>query len=96
MTAPCPSFGFFVSIALVADLPDDRVDTLWRSFMAAVEQRGLVADGGTARRTWTYMIQSDASQATDADRQAIEAWAAAQPEIASVEVGELVDLHAAL
>jgi hypothetical protein len=44
--------------------------------------------------SWPAILKSEASQATDADRQAIQAWAATRREIVRLDVGQLVDLSA--
>ena len=89
-------FGFLVEIEVDDGLAADESDALWRDFMALVEERGLLADGGTGGRTWTYRIHSEGSQATDGDRKAIEAWARARPAIVSASVGELFDIEVRL
>lgn len=90
MTAPCPVFRFYVELDL-DEMRRDEADDLWRSFMAMIEQRGLVADGGRGQQQWTYMLHSEASQATDLDRAAVEQWAASRREIEAARVGELFD-----
>jgi uncharacterized protein YggL (DUF469 family) len=92
VTAPCPTLGFLVEFDIDAGVSRDRADALWRAFMAAVGERGLVADGGTSWRTWTYRIHSEASQATDLDRHAVREWAASRREILASRVGELIEL----
>jgi uncharacterized protein YggL (DUF469 family) len=56
-----------------------------------VEGRGLVAEG-SGDREWRQTISREGGQATEADREAVAAWAAARGEIAVYEIGPLVDL----
>ncbi len=56
-----------------------------------VEERGLTIEGNRGR-AWWYTLTRDGGQATEADREAVAAWAAARPGIARCEVGPLVDL----
>jgi uncharacterized protein YggL (DUF469 family) len=92
VTAPCFMLGFLVELEVDETISSGRHDALWQTFMGVVEERGLVADGGTGRKRWSYMLRSEASQASDMDRKAIQAWAESRVEIAAVRVGPLVDL----
>ncbi|HEY0971405.1 MAG TPA: 50S ribosome-binding protein YggL [Gemmatimonadales bacterium] len=92
MSGACPELGFDVRIR-----PHDRVageagDALLRDLLdGLVEERGLVAEV-RGRGAWLVTVTRDAGQATEADREAISAWAAGRREIARCEVGPLVDL----
>jgi uncharacterized protein YggL (DUF469 family) len=94
MSAACPVFGFLVELEIDDGLDRAESDALWSAFMKAVADRGLVADGGTGRTLWSYLIHSEAAQATDLDRTALEAWMKSRPEIVAVRVGTLFDLEA--
>jgi uncharacterized protein YggL (DUF469 family) len=67
---------------------------LWEAFAAGpIDGRGLVCGGsGSHAGRWSLLVHGEAGQATDADREAVAAWARSRPEIASVDVGPLVDL----
>lgn len=91
MSAACPEFGFDVTFRLAAGLPEAERDRLWTAFVRAVEARGLSAGGG-GDVVWTHTVVRDGGQAVDADREALRAWAEAQPGIVEVRVGPLVDL----
>jgi hypothetical protein len=94
MSAPCPVFGFEAR-AETHPIDDDDRRALWRALeLDLLAQRGLVARCLAFGSRLSFAVTSEASQATDADRQALEAWAATRPEIVSVDVGPLVDLAA--
>jgi uncharacterized protein YggL (DUF469 family) len=92
MSAPCPTFAFLVEIEIDPQTRDQ--DRLWRELMTFVEQRGLLADGGRGHRLWTYRIHGEGTQATNADRVALENWLVKRAEVRNVRVGELFDLNA--
>ena len=86
-------FGFVARFQVVAALDDAAETRLTDDFLRLLEARGLVTSGGFSGTRWSHVIRSDASQATDADRQAVDAWAASRAEIVSREVGDVVDLE---
>ena len=91
MSAPCPVFGFEVR-AEIRPVDDDR-RALWLALETDfLAERGLVARRIALGGVLSFAVTSEASQATDADRRALEAWAATRPEILSMRVGPLVDL----
>jgi Uncharacterized protein conserved in bacteria len=91
MSAPCPVFGFLVRIEIDA-VATRRVSELHAALLnEVVEPRGLTCSERTDARRWAFVVRSEAGQATDADRLAVETWAQAQPEIVSVSVGTLLD-----
>jgi uncharacterized protein YggL (DUF469 family) len=94
MSAPCPVFGFAVEFTLHAELPGAVNDTLATAFEVEVlDARGLVGERASCDRL-SFIVRSEASQATDADVRAVEAWAAARPGIIHARVGPIVDLSA--
>ena len=88
MTAPCPALGFVVAIETA---PDAR-DELSRDWRTLLEARGLCATGGGAARR-EYVVTSEASQATESDRDAVRAWLAARSDVRRWQVGEIEDLR---
>ena len=86
-------FGFVARFQVAAGLDDAAETRLTDAFLRLLETRGLVTSGGFSGTRWSHVIRSDASQATDADRQAIDAWAASRAEIVGREVGDIVDLE---
>ncbi|MFI5228585.1 MAG: 50S ribosome-binding protein YggL [Gemmatimonadales bacterium] len=94
MSAPCPVFGFEAR-AQTRPIDDDGLHDVWRALQTEfLEPRGLTARLPAFGRFFSFVVTSEASQATDADRTALEAWAATRAEIVSLHVGPLVDLAA--
>lgn len=94
MSAPCPVFGFEAR-AEIRPIDDDDRRALWRALeIDLLSQRGLVARCLAFGGRLSFAVTSEASQATDADRTALEVWAESRPEILSMQVGPLVDLAA--
>jgi uncharacterized protein YggL (DUF469 family) len=93
MSAACPSFGFNVRIRMRANAEQHEEAQLWQSFMRdVIAVRGLTCGGTRTHDHWSQIIRSEASQATDTDREAVKAWLASRREVDSVEIGPLVDL----
>lgn len=93
MSAPCPVFGFRVELNLAFGLSERTVGDLWRDFRRTiVETRGLTCERDAAGERWSMTLRSEASQATDGDREAITRWAAGRAEIESLAIGPLIDL----
>ena len=92
MSAACPLFGFVLHLRRTDARDRARLlDALRRELLAG---RGLLLmDGEIAN---TYVVTGDGLQATDADREAVIAWLAAQPHAGDYTVGALDDVgHAA-
>jgi uncharacterized protein YggL (DUF469 family) len=93
MSAPCPVFGFRIELALTFGLSEQSIGGLWRDFRRdVVVARGLSCERQVRGEHWSMIIRSEATQATDADREAVTRWGTGRREIASLEVGRLVDL----
>ena len=94
MSAPCPTFGFLV-VMEVAETMDAGANTELRdSWIGFLETRGLYcARGDTVgpRGKLEYVVVSEASQATDADREAARAWLASRRELRAWHMGMLED-----
>jgi uncharacterized protein YggL (DUF469 family) len=96
MSAACPLFGFVVELETASALADDELQNLRQSLRSEVlEPRGLTFADRFAGRQWSFTVRSEASQATHADQQAVEAWAATRAEVLSARVGSLVDFAGA-
>ena len=89
MSAACPLLGFIVQLRT----DDVRAHAQLLAALRAklLDGRGLLlTDGGAAN---SYVVTGDGFQATDADRDAVIAWLAAQPTVAGgYTVGALDDL----
>lgn len=92
MTAACPVFGFTLQCALHSQLDDAGEAALTDAFLAFAASRGLVCSGGFSGTRWSMTVHSEAGQATEADRAAVESWVRGRPEIAAANVGPLLDL----
>ncbi|HXD47507.1 MAG TPA: 50S ribosome-binding protein YggL [Gemmatimonadaceae bacterium] len=94
MSAPCPVFGFEAR-AETRPIDDEDRRELWRALEAEfLEPRGLTARSLAFGRVVSFAVTSEASQATDADRTALEAWARGRPEIIAFDIGPLLDFAA--
>jgi uncharacterized protein YggL (DUF469 family) len=93
MSAACPIFGFRIELALTFGLSERSIGELWRDFRRDVlVARGLTCEREVRGEHWSMSIRSEASQATDSDREAVTQWGTGRREIASLDVGALVDL----
>jgi hypothetical protein len=77
---------------LRSQLDEEGEATLTDAFLRFAASRGLVCSGGFSGTRWSMTVHSDAGQATDADRGALDSWTASRPEITAATVGPLVDL----
>lgn len=78
--------GFHVRLALRA-MTAAEADRFWDDFLAeAIEARGLTYGGGEQGFVATLR-----GSGTEIDRDAVRVWLAARPEVASAEIGPLVD-----
>lgn len=94
MSAPCPTFGFLVVLELASPIDAGANRDLQDSWIGFLETRGLYCTGrGTvddARAALEYVV-SEASQATETDREAAQAWLASRRELRGWHVGALED-----
>lgn len=95
MSAPCPTFGFHVVIEPAAALASPARAGLEDAWVALLESRGLYCAAGGSERL-AYVVASEASQATENDRDSVRSWLAARPEVARWWVGDLTDLDQAI
>ena len=92
MSAPCPVFAFTVELVLHPEVQDAVKAELAKTFHEEfLDARGLIATR-VAGIGLAFVVQSEASQATDADVRAVEAWARPRREIIRARVGPIVDL----
>ena len=92
MSSTCPRFGFYLRAVLHPETEPRTVVRLRDSFREVAGSRGLSYTIGGTIRHWMHLVWREGSQAEHADREALKAWASAQPEVATVEVGPLADL----
>ena len=83
MSAPCPLLGFIVTISPASDAIAEGL----RSF---AEGHGLNAE---IRSAGQVIVTSEATQATDADRSVVRAWAEQYRDRAELQLSEIVDLR---
>ena len=70
------------------DADDAAVRDALGTLLAA---RGLEGEP-TTRDPWTLVVTREGTQAIDADREAVAAWAAARGDLTACDVGPIVDL----
>jgi hypothetical protein len=92
MSEPCPMLGFIVVVELArarSSPPQSDFGDAWRDFLAS---RGLYAvSANSAGGRWA--VASEASQALDADCEAVRAWLAVRNDVRRAEVGPIEDLN---
>jgi uncharacterized protein YggL (DUF469 family) len=91
MSAPCPILAFVVELEL-RDHDGAAAERVKRSLIEdLLEPRGLVGGAGHRGRRWLFLVQSEAGQVTELDREALLAWTRHRDEIATVEIGPIID-----
>ena len=93
MSAPCPRFGFLCELRS-ARSGADQLERARAAFEAFAQTHGLAVtlDRADAKR-YAFVVTGEAAQATEADRQAIGAWAVSRGDLL-VRIDDLVDLQA--
>ena len=94
MSAPCPILGFTVLVDLHESAEEAQAGALTQSLGELLTAQGLVSSGG-GRRQLLFVIGREGSQATEAERQLVERWAAEWGRVAAITVSDLVDLSPA-
>jgi len=93
VSAPCPALGFVVELEPVAGLSAERLTKLRDEWAAFLDERGL---RGREQRVGTQLrfeVESEASQATQNDRAAVERWLSTRAEVGGCRVGDIHDLR---
>jgi hypothetical protein len=93
LSAPCPALGFIVDLEPVAGLSVGRLATLRAEWAAFLDERGLRGRERRAGSALRFEVESEASQATQNDRAAVERWLSTRAEIAGCRVGDIHDLR---
>lgn len=95
MSTPCPTFGFLVVMEPASPIDASTNREHRDAWIGFLETRGLTcAGGGTTNETRAelkFVVTSEASQATETDREAAEAWLASRGELRAWHVGALED-----
>ena len=94
MSAPCPILGFTVLIDLHESAEETQAGALTLSLAQLLSTQWLESSGG-GRRQLLFVIGREGSQATEAERQLVEHWAAEWGRVAAITVSDLVDLSPA-
>ena len=94
MSAPCPILGFTVLVDLRESAEEAQGETLSQSLTELLAAQGLESSGG-GRRQLLFVVSHEGSQATEAERQLVERWAAEWSDVAAITVSDLLDLSAA-
>jgi uncharacterized protein YggL (DUF469 family) len=94
MTAPCPALGFTVVIEPIAGLAEAERDALRRAWGALLDARGLDAHGSIGTGRSAIVVTSEASQATENDREALTAWLSSRADLRRASVGDIEDVGA--
>jgi uncharacterized protein YggL (DUF469 family) len=94
MSAPCPILGFTVLVDLHESAEESQAGALTQSLAELLASQGLVSSGG-GRRQQLFVVGREGSQATEAERELVERWAAEWRDAAAITVSDLVDLSPA-
>lgn len=92
MTAPCPSLGFIIVTEPIAGLGAAEREALRRAWSSLLHARGLDAHGSIGTGRSTVVVTSEASQATENDREAVRDWLASRAELRHASVGDIEDV----
>ena len=86
-------FGFTVTISFTEGHTDEGLDTFIETFLdEMVDPSGLDFAGSGDPRDFTgFLVLATQGSATEAHREAARTWLEKREEVASFEVGELVD-----
>jgi len=93
VSAPCPALGFVADLEPVVELSAERLTGLRTAWAAFLDARGLRASERPAGARLQFEVESDASQATQNDRDAAQSWLSARSELSGWRVGDIQDLR---
>lgn len=95
VSAPCPILGFTVLVDLRAPGGEEsQRGALTQSLAELLASQGLVSSGGGGKQL-LFIVGREGSQATEAERQLVQRWAAEWRHVAAIAVSDLVDLSPA-
>lgn len=92
MSAPCPILGFVVELQLQDGLSDAAAEAFRCAADELFESRGLSGSRQHRGTLWSFIVQSEAAQPTESDREAVLAWARGRQEVANAWAGPIGDL----
>lgn len=90
------TFGFELECEFKNDLTDETISQFVDSFFIdAINAENLVFGGGLSSKRLSGFIGSSKryGSATEADKAKLLAWLKAQPQVATVELGEIIDAN---
>jgi hypothetical protein len=93
VSAPCPALGFLVDLEPVSGLSAERVAELRAGWTAFLDARGLCARERRVGARLQFEVESEASQATQNDRDAAQSWLSGRSELRRWRVGDIQDLR---
>ena len=93
MSAPCPALGFVVDLEPASRLSTERLAELRAAWAAFLDARGLCARERRVGARLQFEVESEASQATQDDRDAVQSWLSARTELGHWRVGDIQDLR---
>ena len=85
MSAACPVYGFLITLRVKGGT---NIEAVRRALESELVRRGLVGTSSGA----TMTVTGEATQATDADRQAVIAWLENRRDLQDFTVGALDDV----
>lgn len=84
--------GFEVNFTVHPQIDMDNIEAMFDDFISqAVEANHLRCGGGGGSHSFGFFVENSIGSATQADRQAVDRWLSSRDEIATHEVGMLVD-----
>lgn len=90
------TYGFELECEFKEELPEDQLSTFVDSFFIdAISAKGLAFGGGlSSKRLSGFIVSSKRyGSTTETDKNLLKTWLSAQPEVAKVEIGEIIDAN---
>jgi hypothetical protein len=91
-TGEFQELGFEISFSLPANLDSETQGRFFDQFLAgAIESNGLLFGGGFSKDSEGFATLAKRGSATEEHRVRVRSWLAANPLVADVQIGELVN-----
>lgn len=90
------TYGFELECEFKDDLPEEQLSAfIDKFFIDAISAKGLAFGGGlSSKRLSGFIVSNKRYQSTtETDKNTLETWLNAQPEVAKVDVGEIIDAN---